>query len=80
MAKIASDIGKPDGLVVVPSDEVLSFLHPLPVSRLFGVGKVTALELAKKGFTVVLAARNAAKAEAARREIVAGSGNDDVSG
>jgi DNA polymerase-4 len=40
-AKIASDLGKPDGLVVVPPGAVAEFLSPLPVGRLWGVGKVT---------------------------------------
>ncbi len=39
LAKIASDLRKPDALVVVPPDEVTKFLHPLPVERLWGVGK-----------------------------------------
>jgi NAD(P)-dependent dehydrogenase (short-subunit alcohol dehydrogenase family) len=43
-----------------------------------GVGKMTAVELAKKGFAVVIAARNAAKAEIVRREIVTSTGNADV--
>jgi len=41
VAKIASDVGKPDGFVVVKPDEVQAFLDPLPVGRLWGVGKVT---------------------------------------
>jgi DNA polymerase-4 len=41
VAKIASDIKKPDGFVVVELDDVQAFLDPLPVSRLWGVGKVT---------------------------------------
>ena len=41
VAKIASDLKKPDGFVVVESGEVQSFLDPLPVGRLWGVGKVT---------------------------------------
>ncbi|TWU36516.1 DNA polymerase IV [Novipirellula aureliae] len=41
LAKIASDLQKPDGLVVVRPDEIQSFLDPLPVGRLWGVGKVT---------------------------------------
>ena len=41
VAKIASDLGKPDGLVVVPPGETASFLAPLPLSRLWGVGAVT---------------------------------------
>jgi DNA polymerase-4 len=39
LAKLASDHGKPDGLVVVAADKVAEFLAPLPVSRLWGVGK-----------------------------------------
>ncbi|MBW2732326.1 MAG: DNA polymerase IV, partial [Deltaproteobacteria bacterium] len=41
VAKIASDLDKPDGLRVVSTDEARAFLHALPVTRLFGVGKVT---------------------------------------
>ncbi len=41
LAKIASDVQKPDGLVVVPPDQTQAFLDPLPVGRLWGVGKVT---------------------------------------
>ena len=48
-AKIASDLGKPDGLVVVPPGGTRAFLEPLPVSRLWGVGKVTEAALAKLG-------------------------------
>ena len=48
-AKIASDLGKPDGLVEVPAGGTREFLSPLPVSRLWGVGKVTEAALAKLG-------------------------------
>ncbi|MBL8829181.1 MAG: DNA polymerase IV [Planctomycetaceae bacterium] len=41
LAKIASDLRKPDGFVVVEPDQVQAFLDPLPVGRLWGVGKVT---------------------------------------
>jgi DNA polymerase-4 len=47
VAKIASDLKKPDGLVHVEADGVTRFLHPLPVGRLWGVGKVTDEVLAK---------------------------------
>jgi len=46
-AKIATDLGKPDGLVVVPEGGVGAFLAPLPVSRLWGVGQVTEAALAR---------------------------------
>src|SRR2546423_10959646 len=41
LAKVASGVAKPDGLLVVPPDRELAFLHPLPVERLWGVGAVT---------------------------------------
>ena len=41
LAKVASGVAKPDGLLVVPPDGELAFLHPLPVERLWGVGPVT---------------------------------------
>lgn len=41
VAKIASDIGKPNGFVIVKPEEVQEFLDPLPVGRIWGVGKVT---------------------------------------
>lgn len=47
VAKIASDMEKPDGLTQVPTERVREFLDPLPVSRMWGVGKVTQEELAK---------------------------------
>jgi DNA polymerase IV len=53
LAKVASGVGKPDGLLVVPPDEELAFLHPLPVERLWGVGAVTARKLHARGITTV---------------------------
>ena len=53
LAKVASGVAKPDGLLVVPPDEELDFLHPLPVSRLWGVGPVTAEKLLAKGIASV---------------------------
>jgi len=49
LAKIASDIDKPDGFVVVEPDRVQAFLDPLPVSRLWGVGKVADRALERLG-------------------------------
>ncbi|HEX7746354.1 MAG TPA: DNA polymerase IV [Micromonosporaceae bacterium] len=45
LAKVASRVAKPDGLLVVPPDGELAFLHPLPVDLLWGVGKVTEQKL-----------------------------------
>ncbi|MEV6448388.1 DNA polymerase IV [Amycolatopsis sp. NPDC051716] len=53
LAKVASRVAKPDGLLVVPHDGELAFLHPLPVSALWGVGKVTAEKLRARGITTV---------------------------
>lgn len=53
VAKIASDIQKPDGLVEVQADAVLTFLHPLPVTRLWGVGPVTARTLHDLGIQTI---------------------------
>ncbi len=52
-AKIASDIDKPDGLRVVGPGELIGFLQPLPVSRLFGVGEVTGETLRSMGLTTI---------------------------
>jgi len=53
LAKVASGVAKPDGLLVVPPDGELAFLHPLPVERLWGVGPVTANNLRDRGITTV---------------------------
>jgi DNA polymerase-4 len=53
LAKVASGVAKPDGLLVVPPDRELAFLHPLPVERLWGVGPVTAAKLRDRGVTTV---------------------------
>ncbi|TFV67902.1 UNVERIFIED_ORG: DNA polymerase IV [Bacillus sp. AZ43] len=53
MAKIGSDLQKPDGLVVVPPGAELDFLHPLPVTRLGGVGPATAERLRQIGVKTV---------------------------
>jgi DNA polymerase-4 len=53
LAKVASGVAKPDGLLVVPPNRELAFLHPLPVERLWGVGPVTARRLHDLGVTTV---------------------------
>jgi DNA polymerase IV len=53
LAKVASGVAKPDGLLVVPTDGELDFLHPLPVERLWGVGPVTAAKLRDRSITTV---------------------------
>jgi DNA polymerase-4 len=53
LAKVASGVAKPDGLLVVPPDRELQFLHPLPVERLWGVGAVTATKLRSRGIGTV---------------------------
>ncbi|MGB0115115.1 MAG: DNA polymerase IV [Ilumatobacteraceae bacterium] len=53
LAKVASAVGKPDGLLVVEPDAELAFLHPLPVQRLWGVGRITADKLAQRGIHTV---------------------------
>jgi DNA polymerase-4 len=53
LAKVASAVAKPDGLLLVPPDGELSFLHPLPVERLWGVGPKTATRLHELGVGTV---------------------------
>jgi DNA polymerase-4 len=53
LAKVASGVAKPDGLLVVPPGGELAFLHPLPVERLWGVGPVTAGKLRTRGVRTV---------------------------
>jgi DNA polymerase IV len=53
LAKVASGVAKPDGLLVVPPDGELAFLHPLPVERLWGVGPATARKLHERRISTV---------------------------
>jgi DNA polymerase-4 len=53
LAKVASRSAKPDGLLLVPPDAELDFLHPLPVERMWGVGPATAAKLHQRGITRV---------------------------
>ena len=53
LAKVASAVAKPDGLLAIPAGGELAFLHPLPVERLWGVGRVTAGRLRAHGLDSV---------------------------
>lgn len=53
VAKLASTRAKPDGLLVIPTDRVIDFLHPLPVGALWGVGEKTEEQLARFGLRTV---------------------------
>ncbi|MFW0783417.1 DNA polymerase IV [Gordonia sp. CPCC 206044] len=53
LAKVASAVGKPDGLLEVVAGTELDFLHPLPVRRLWGVGAITEAKLADAGISTV---------------------------
>jgi DNA polymerase-4 len=53
LAKVASGVAKPDGLLLVPPDHELEFLHSLPVEHLWGVGAVTATKLRSRGIGTV---------------------------
>jgi len=53
LAKVASAVAKPDGLLIVPAGTELAFLHPLPVERLWGVGTVTSKKLHSHGISTV---------------------------
>jgi DNA polymerase-4 len=53
LAKVASGVAKPNGLLIVSPDDELGFLHPLPVERLWGVGRVTAGKLHDRGINTV---------------------------
>lgn len=53
VAKIASDLDKPDGLTVIPAEDMLERLGPLPVGKIWGVGPVTNRRLEKLGITTI---------------------------
>jgi Nucleotidyltransferase/DNA polymerase involved in DNA repair len=66
LAKVASDLEKPDGLVVIPLEEVPTRLWPLPVERLWGVGPKTAERLREQGFAKIVDLVNAPPGRLAR--------------
>ncbi len=66
VAKIATDRAKPGGIVVVPAEEVASFLAPLPVRAIPGVGPKTEARLAEAGFSTIGALAEARPADLAK--------------
>jgi DNA polymerase-4 len=75
VAKVASDLRKPDGLVVVPAGEVREFLAPLPIERMWGVGPKTAPKLKSLGLHTL---GDLAKASASELELLMGSWGTQV--
>ncbi len=53
LAKIASQVAKPDGMIVIDPGSELDFLHPLPVGLVWGIGPVTRRRLAEKGIATI---------------------------
>jgi DNA polymerase-4 len=74
IAKIASDASKPDGLLEVKPDEIRSFLAPLPIGRLWGVGPVTEAALLRAGLATVGALADLEVPDLARRAARVGQG------
>jgi DNA polymerase-4 len=62
LAKVASRVAKPDGLLLVAPDSELEFLHPLPIEYLWGVGRVTAAKLHRRGIRTVAEVAEAGEA------------------
>ena len=71
LAKVASDLEKPDGLVVIPREAIASRLWPLPVTRLWGVGAKTAPHLERAGLRTI---GDVARAGAPRLAAIVGEG------
>jgi DNA polymerase-4 len=61
LAKLASDLEKPNGFVIITEETKQSILDPLPVSKIWGIGKVTNKELQKHGILTIQQLRNAPK-------------------
>jgi len=67
VAKVASELEKPDGLVAVPAGDEARFLGPLPIERLWGVGRVMSKTLRDLGFTTIAHLQRAPRSTLARR-------------
>ena len=58
LAKLASDLEKPDGFVVIAEENKQQILDPLPISKIWGIGKITNKELQKHGIKTIKQLRN----------------------
>jgi DNA polymerase IV len=67
LAKVASDLDKPRGFAVLGVDEAQAFLAPKPVGFIFGVGKVSAAQLARDGFHLIADLQKTSEVELMRR-------------
>lgn len=67
LAKVASDLDKPRGFAVLGVDEAPAFLAPKPVGFIFGVGKVSAAQLARDGFRLIADLQKTSEVELMRR-------------
>ena len=63
IAKIASDIQKPDGFVIVKQNEIRDFLDPLPITRIWGIGKVSSAKLNELGIYKIIDLRQLPQAQ-----------------
>lgn len=79
LAKVASDVNKPDGLFVIPPAKVDAFIESLPVEKFFGVGKVTAAKMKRNGIHTGAELRDRTKQELVSLFGKAGSYFYDVS-
>ncbi|HUU82327.1 MAG TPA: DNA polymerase IV [Phycisphaerae bacterium] len=73
LAKLASDLEKPDGLVIVPRDGIEAFLDPLPIERLWGVGRATLKRFERMGVGTFAEVRRLSEEELRRQFGEAGS-------
>lgn len=75
LAKLASDLEKPDGFVIIPETQIRQILDPLPVSKIWGIGKVTAKKLDSMGIHRVEQLRTAPRYQLT---MVFGNQTDDI--
>ncbi|MCL4128600.1 UNVERIFIED_CONTAM: hypothetical protein GTU68_038479 [Idotea baltica] len=67
LAKVASDINKPDGITLIPPDRAETFIEKLPIEKFFGIGKVTAKKMKRMGIRTGLDLKSYTELELAQR-------------